>query len=179
MSSPNRPPRAYRGGAWTRLVEGLRYGGGVGQWSWLIHRVTGLGVLLFLVIHVIDTFFVVAYPALYDHTVAIYGGTVSGLPDSWGVNGYYWPLRWAFRVGELGLIACVLFHAINGIRVVMFDFVPGSVAHQQALFRLVGVVFLILMIPCAIVVLTPLLGPPKPHVTVPSATAPEVVSNQG
>src|SRR4051812_29485902 len=52
-------PRYYRRGAWARFVEGLRYGGGIGQWSWLVHRVTGLGILLFLVIHVLDTFFVV------------------------------------------------------------------------------------------------------------------------
>ena len=58
------------------FVEGLRYGGGVGQWSWLAHRLTGLGVLFFLVIHIIDTFLVVAFPAEYDFTVSIYGGTV-------------------------------------------------------------------------------------------------------
>ncbi len=77
------------------------------------------------VIHIIDTFLVVAYPAEYDFTVDIYGGVFDGI--------YFWPLRWAFRAAELGLIACVLFHAINGVRIVLFDFWPKSADHQQAL----------------------------------------------
>ena len=60
-----RSPRVYHRGAWSRFIEGLRYGGGVGQWAWLIHRVTGLGILLFLVIHIVNTFLVVAFPAEY------------------------------------------------------------------------------------------------------------------
>jgi succinate dehydrogenase / fumarate reductase cytochrome b subunit len=78
--------RAYHRGTWDRIVEGLRYGGGIGQWAWLIHRVTGLGILLFLVIHIIDTFLVVAMPAEYDFTVDIYGGVFNGV--------YFPPLRW-------------------------------------------------------------------------------------
>jgi succinate dehydrogenase / fumarate reductase cytochrome b subunit len=153
-------PRVYRRGAWARFVEGLRYGGGIGQWSWLVHRVTGLGILFFLVIHIVDTFFVVAWPALYDHTVSIYGGMVTGLPDSWGLNGYYWPLRWGFRVAELGLIACVLFHSINGVRVVLFDFWPKAIGYQKRIFQVVMVVFIAIMIPVTLVVLAALLSPP-------------------
>ena len=152
-------PRVYRRGAWARFVEGLRYGGGIGQWSWLVHRVTGLGILLFLLIHILDTFFVVAWPALYDHTVGIYGGMVTGFPESWGINGYYWPLRWGFRVAELGLIACVLFHSVNGVRVVLFDFWPGAVHHQKQIFWAVLGVFVAIMIPVTFVVLSALFSP--------------------
>jgi succinate dehydrogenase / fumarate reductase cytochrome b subunit len=124
----------------------------------MIHRITGLGIALFLVIHIIDTFFVVAYPALYDHTVAIYGGVISGT--------YYPALRWAFRVSELGLIACVLFHAINGVRVVMFDFWPGSVRLQKELAWAVLTIFVAIMIPVAIVVFMPLAKTPE-HWSIP------------
>lgn len=153
-------PRPYRPGLWTRLRAGLRYGGGAGQWSWLAHRVTGIGIAVFLLIHIIDTFFVVAYPRLYDHTVGIYGGMVTGLPSE-GLNGYYWGLRWAFRLGELGLIACVLFHAVNGVRIILFDFWPGAVKHQKALVQAVLVVFLAIMIPVTIWVLIPLASVPE------------------
>ncbi|MDX2035455.1 MAG: succinate dehydrogenase [Isosphaeraceae bacterium] len=158
MSQTLRPPRNYRRGLRETIVEGLRYSGGVGQRSWLIHRITGLGVLAFLVIHIIDTFFVVAYPALYDHTVAIYGGVVSGLGAPF--DGYYWPLRWLFRVAELGLIACVLFHSVNGVRVVLFDFWPRAVSIQKQIYTTVIVIFWAVMIPVTIWVLLPLLGPP-------------------
>lgn len=159
ISTPGKP-RVYRRGAWARLVEGLRYGGGLGQWAWLVHRVTGLGILLFLVLHVLDTFFVVAWPALYDHTVGIYGGMVTGLPDSWNLNGYYWTLRWGFRVAELALIACVVFHAVNGVRVVLFDFRPASCAHQRRIFWIVLAVFAAIMIPVTVVVVSALFSPP-------------------
>lgn len=160
MSQTLREPRAYRSGPWSRLVDGLRYGGGVGQWSWLAHRLTGLGILLFLVIHVVDTFLVVAYPAEYDFTVAIYGGVFAG--------SYYWPLRWLFRIGELGLIASVLFHSVNGVRIVMFDFWPGAVRHQKQIFTAVMVVFLAIMLPLTAWVLYPLLEAPQAsHLPVP------------
>jgi succinate dehydrogenase / fumarate reductase cytochrome b subunit len=155
MSQTLRSPRAYRRGPWSRFVEGLRYGGGVGQWSWLVHRVTGLGIALFLVVHIIDTFLVVAYPAEYDFTVSIYGGTFAGR--------YYWPLRWAFRISELALIACVAFHAVNGVRIILFDFWPRAARHQRSIFWVVMGVFLAIMVPVTFVVLGALLEAPQPR----------------
>jgi succinate dehydrogenase / fumarate reductase cytochrome b subunit len=148
MSHALHPPRAYRRGSWSNFIEGLRYAGGIGQWSWVLHRVTGLGVLVFLLIHVLDTFLVVAFPAEYDWTVSIYGGVVSGV--------YYWPVRWGFRFAELGLIASVVFHAINGLRIVLFDFWPRSAAYQRQLFWGVLVAFSTIMIPVSIWVLSAL-----------------------
>jgi succinate dehydrogenase / fumarate reductase cytochrome b subunit len=124
----------------------------VGQWSWLIHRVTGLGIALFLVVHIIDTFLVVAYPAEYDFTVAIYGGTFAGQ--------YYWPLRWGFRVAELALIACVAFHAVNGVRIVLIDFWPRASLYQKPIFGVVMAVFLAIMIPVTVVVCAGLAAAP-------------------
>lgn len=144
------------------MGEGLRYGGGIGQWSWLIHRLTGVGVLIFLIIHVIDTFLVVAYPAEYDFTVAIYGGRFAGT--------YYWPLRWLFRLGELGLIASVLFHSVNGVRIVLFDFWPGAAKYQKELFNAVMVIFFGIMIPLTVWVVRPLMSDPEQQ-PVPSLPA--------
>jgi succinate dehydrogenase / fumarate reductase cytochrome b subunit len=140
----------------------LRYGGGIGQWSWLAHRLTGLGILFFLVIHIVDTFLVVAQPEWYDHTVAVYGGMVG--------SSYFWPLRWGFRIGEWGLIASVLFHALNGLRIVLFDFWPRATHHQRTIFRVVMVLFIAIMIPVTAVVFYPLLQTPD-HWKVPSAQA--------
>ncbi len=151
------PP--YRLGTASRIVQGLLYGGGLGQWSWLLHRVTGLGIALFLVIHIIDTFFAVAYPALYDHTVAIYGGI-------WG-DAYYWPLRWAFRLGELGLIASVLFHAINGLRVILIDLAPRTLRYQKEMAWTVLAIFVLAMAPIAVIVVLPLAKTPGASWRVP------------
>ncbi|MBM2843086.1 MAG: sdhC, partial [Anaerolineales bacterium] len=37
------------------LEGSLHYRGREGQWAYLLHRVTGLGTLLFLTIHILDT----------------------------------------------------------------------------------------------------------------------------
>ena len=88
-------------------------------------RLSGLGILFFLVVHITDTFFVVFAPDWYDHTVAIYGGI-------WFDGQYYWPLRWAFRVAELGLIASVVFHAVNGVGVILYDLWPNGALYTSS-----------------------------------------------
>lgn len=147
----------YRAGLWTRLAEGLRYRGGIGQWSWFFHRVTGLGILVFLVLHILDTFFVVAYPGLYDHTLSLYSGRII---NSQGTADYYWFLRWAFRLGELALIACVVFHAVNGVRVVVIDLWPRTAPQQKRYFQVAMAVFLAIMLVVAFFVFKPLTQEP-------------------
>lgn len=117
-----------------------------------MHRVTGLGILAFLVIHIIDTFLVVAFPAEYDFTVDIYGGVFAGT--------YYPLLRVAFRIAELALIACVLFHSVNGVRIVLFDFWPRSSDYQRQIFWAALCVFVVVMLPVTWVVLSALAAPP-------------------
>jgi succinate dehydrogenase / fumarate reductase cytochrome b subunit len=161
MATATRPPRPYRPGLWTRLAEGLRSPYGVGQWSWLLHRVTGLGVLAFLIVHILDTFFVVAYPGLYDHTLSLYSGRVPWALDAQGQPTYYWPIRWAFRLGELALIACVVFHAVNGVRVALVDLWVEGTRYQKAMFGWVVGVFAVLMLIAAFFVFRPLLKEPE------------------
>lgn len=93
------------------LRETLRYRGAIGQWSWVLHRLTGLGVVLFLFLHVIDTSWAVFDPAGYEHAIATYQS----------------PL---FTLGEFGLIFAVVYHALNGLRIVIFDFRPELWKHQ-------------------------------------------------
>ena len=94
------------------VTETLRYRGAIGQWSWVLHRLTGLGVLLFFCLHVIDTSWSVFYPALYEKAIAI----------------YQTPL---FTIGEFGLVASVVYHAYNGLRISIFDNRPSLWRHQE------------------------------------------------
>ena len=48
MPTSPRSPQNYRPGLAARLIDGFRYGGGLGQWSWLLQRLTGLGIVFFL-----------------------------------------------------------------------------------------------------------------------------------
>ena len=93
------------------VKETLRYRGAIGQWSWALHRLTGLGVVIFLALHVIDTSWAVFYPDLYVKAIAAYQSPI-------------------FTIGEFGLVFAVVYHAFNGIRIAIFDFKPELWRHQ-------------------------------------------------
>lgn len=86
----------------TTLKGYVNYRGREGQWSFLLHRFTGLGVLLFLAIHIVDTSFVYFIPNLYNEVIKLYQSTIFGL-------------------GEIGLVFCLFFHGVNGIRIAYLD----------------------------------------------------------
>ncbi|MFN8373636.1 MAG: succinate dehydrogenase, cytochrome b556 subunit [Anaerolineae bacterium] len=110
------------------LTETLRYRGAVGQWSWVMHRLTGLGVVLFLILHVVDTSWAVFYPDLYVRAIAAYQS----------------PL---FTLGEFGLVFAVVYHAYNGLRIIVFDFKPQWWRHQQEAAKWVVVATLATLVP--------------------------------
>jgi succinate dehydrogenase cytochrome b556 subunit len=111
----------------TTVTETLRYRGAIGQWSWVFHRLTGLGVLLFLILHVIDTSWAVFYPGLYEKAIAI----------------YQTPL---FTVGEFALVAAVVYHAFNGLRIAILDYKPEWWKHQEkAAYAVLGLTVLTLI----------------------------------
>lgn len=85
--------------AMTNLIT---YRGGVSQLSYVLHRVTGLGVLLFLTIHVVDTSTVFFFPSLYADAIAIYRSV-------------------PFMIGEIFLVFSVIYHGVNGARIAVFD----------------------------------------------------------
>lgn len=111
------------------ISETLRYRGKIGQWSWVLHRITGLGTLFFLFLHVIDTSWAALYPpSLYNRAISQYQS----------------PL---FTFGEFVLVACVVYHAINGFRIVLFDWRPQWWKFQARAANIVLGVTLVLLIP--------------------------------
>jgi succinate dehydrogenase / fumarate reductase, cytochrome b subunit len=117
------------------LTETLRYRGAIGQWSWVLHRLSGLGVLLFLVLHVIDTSWAVFYPELYVHAIAA----------------YQTPL---FTVGEFILVALVVYHALNGLRIIVMDYRPSWWKYQKAAANMVLIGTAVLLIPVFALMMT-------------------------
>ena len=110
------------------LRESLRYKGLWGHWSWIAHRISGLGVLLFVMIHVWDTANAAFWPEAYSYTVEVF--------------------KWfPFSVGEIVLMAAVLYHAFNGIRVTVLDFKPEWWLYQKQSAIAVWVIFAIVFIP--------------------------------
>lgn len=115
-----------------------RYRGGIGQWSWALHRITGVGVLVFLCLHILDTFLIILGPAHYNAIIALYR-----LP--------------LFRVMEVGLFASVLFHALNGVRIILMDFWEELTRFHRQLFYVELACFIVTIIPVSYLMLKPLL----------------------
>lgn len=88
----------------TTLAGYAQYRGREGQISFLLHRVTGLGTLLFLGIHILDTATVYFIPSLYADAIGIYRTTI-------------------FGIAEMGLIFCVFYHGVNGLRIAFIDMI--------------------------------------------------------
>jgi len=107
---------------------GTLYKGSPGQWSWLLHRITGVAVILFLFAHVVDTAVVGWGPEAYNRVVSVYH-------------------NWVVKLLELGLVAAVLYHAINGVKIMVFDFWPLSTRHMRALSLGSTALFLLSMLP--------------------------------
>jgi succinate dehydrogenase / fumarate reductase, cytochrome b subunit len=111
-----------------RSDYGSVYKGHEGQWSWLFHRVTGVAIILFLFAHVVDTAVVGWGPEAYNRVTDVYH-------------------NWAVKLLELGLVAAVLYHAINGVKIMVFDFWPLSTRHMRTLSLGSMALFLLSMLP--------------------------------
>lgn len=125
----------------TTLNGYLNYRGREGHWSFLLHRITGLGTGLFLTVHIVDTALVYFAPAVYQDVLKVYQSTLFGL-------------------GELALVFCVLYHGVNGLRVAFFDmFAPKNwtipTQRKSTLWTLV--ISLVLWVPAAGIMLYNLL----------------------
>ena len=113
------------------LPAGTLYRGREGMWTWVLHRITGVMIFFFLFAHVIDTSMVRVSPHAYNTAVQTYKNPVVGIM-------------------EVGLVAAVLFHALNGIRVVLVDFWEQGPRYQRQMSYGVVGLWVVLMVPFVI-----------------------------
>ncbi|MDP4691077.1 MAG: succinate dehydrogenase, cytochrome b556 subunit [Candidatus Nanopelagicales bacterium] len=107
---------------------GTLYRGGEGMWSWVAQRITGIAVFFFLYVHVVDTALVRVSPEAYDLIIATYKTPIVNLL-------------------EVGLVGAVLYHALNGLRVIAIDFwARGPRYQRQMLWTILGV-WVVVMLP--------------------------------
>jgi len=98
------------------------------MWSWVAHRVTGVLIFFFLFAHVLDTALVRVSPESYNAVIETYKNPI-------------------VAVMEVGLVGAVLFHAFNGVRIMLVDFWSKGVRLQRQMLAVVLVLFVILMVP--------------------------------
>lgn len=113
-----------------RRAGGRLYRGDLGMWSWVAHRITGVLTFFFLFAHVLDTALVRVSPNSYDKVIELYKNPVVNLM-------------------ELGLVGAVLYHALNGVRVMLVDFWAKGPRFQRVMLLAIIVVWVAVMIPGA------------------------------
>ncbi len=124
----------------TNLTRAVTYRGREGQIAWMLHRFAGVSVFFFLALHIIDIFLMAFGPEVFDTLLFFYH-------------------KWFFKLAIVfGLYPGVVYHGLNGIRVILIDFWPDLGKKQAMLFRGQIVVFLVIYIPSAVIMLIKMFG---------------------
>ncbi|AZI58588.1 succinate dehydrogenase, cytochrome b556 subunit [Nakamurella antarctica] len=110
--------------------RGSLYRGGEGMWSWVAHRITGVLTFFFLFTHVLDTALVRVSPESYNKVIETYKNPLVNLM-------------------EVGLVGAVLFHGLNGLRIMTVDFWSKGPKYQRLLLWVILAVWVLVMIPGA------------------------------
>ncbi len=113
------------------------YRGQSGMFSWWFHRISGLGILLFLLLHIVDITLLGFGPKVYNDALSIFS-------------------TWYVRTATLFLAAAVFYHAYNGVRIILVDFWPvGGTKYQKPLFYTVLAATIVSWIPLAYFIMVP------------------------
>ena len=88
------------------LATALRYKGQGPMLTFVLHRIGGLGMAIFITVHILASFM---------------GGKTGGFLNTIYEN-------WLFQIF---IFFCVLFHAINGLRITVVDLFPRLLVHQR------------------------------------------------
>jgi succinate dehydrogenase / fumarate reductase cytochrome b subunit len=124
-------PAQAKGIVVPKAPAGTLYRGREGMWSWVAHRVTGVLIFFFLFAHVLDTALVRVSPEAYNTVIGTYKNPVVGL-------------------GEAGLVAAIIFHAFNGVRIMLIDFWSRGPRYQRPMLWVVIAAWVLLFAPFAV-----------------------------
>ena len=97
------------------------------MWSWVLHRITGVAIFFFLLVHVLDTALIRVSPEAYNTVMGAYKTPIMGL-------------------GETVLVGAIMFHALNGLRIILVDYWSKGTKYQQAMFWIVIVLWVLVML---------------------------------
>lgn len=107
---------------------GTLYRGRENMWTWVLHRISGVAILFFLFAHVADQALLNVSQDAYDRVMDTYRNPVLALL-------------------EIGLSLIVIFHAMNGLRIILLDFWSRGIALQRQMLYVQIVLFVLLAVP--------------------------------
>ncbi len=94
-----------------------------GSFAWVLHRLSGWALIFYLTLHIWVIHHLGNGPASFDQVMAAVGT----------------PL---FKILEIGLWGVILYHALNGFRIIIVDFWGGS-KYQKQLYYIVLLLFVV------------------------------------
>jgi succinate dehydrogenase / fumarate reductase cytochrome b subunit len=101
-------------------LTGFKYRGGGPMWAWILHRIGGLAMVVFVGMHVLASFFQYQLGSDLATTINIVYESV------------YFQVFFYFAI---------IFHAINGLRIIILDTWPRLLQYQRELTWLQWLVF--------------------------------------
>ncbi len=107
----------------TRIFD-LNYYKFVGSWAWILHRLSGLALIFYLTLHIWVINTLTMGPEKFERVIQFLSS----------------PL---FKFLEVGLWGVILYHAFNGVRVVIVDFFKGSLVHKKLFVVLIAIAFVL------------------------------------
>lgn len=108
------------------ISENLHYKKDPGNWAWILHRITGIALIGYIFLHVYSLSPLTNGEAAFNNAMKAY------------TTPFFMVLEWL-------LFAFVLFHSLNGIRIVIVDWADGARYHKQ-LYRMSWVLGIILFL---------------------------------
>ncbi len=102
------------------ILQGARYRGGNSMWSWLLHRFTGVGLVLFVTVHVLASFL----------TQRLGSGVAMAINAAYESPAF-----------QIVMYFCVIYHVLNGLRVIILDARPSLMRFQHEMLWLQWLTF--------------------------------------
>lgn len=110
------------------------YVGDTGQYAWALHRAAGLGILFFLLVHIIDIMLIGLGRDVYDKSVDFYS------------RPFLVPM-------EIALVGAVIYHTLNGLRIIAIDFWASGLRKERTLFWIALIGAALITLPSAIFII--------------------------
>ena len=102
-------------------LKGFRYRGGGPMWAWILHRVSGLAIVLFVGLHIMASFFMQQFASDLATTLNIIYESA-----------YF----------QIIVFFIVIYHGLNGFRIIILDTWPQLLEYQREVTWLQWLIFI-------------------------------------
>lgn len=126
MTGPADKIKSFEQKKW--IQENFSYHKDSGSWAWIYHRITGIALIIYLFLHIYSLSTLTGGKEVFESKM----------------KSFLFP---PFLILEWFLFIFVLFHSLNGVRIVLVDWADGAKYHK-VLYRaswLIGIILFFLM----------------------------------